>query len=97
MSFKLIPNFRDRLSGKRMWLWRAVDDEGEVLDCFVQKRRNTRAAVRLLRKLLKHQGIHPEAIVTDIPVPYIPQALSGFLGMTTLLSRSVPDSPPCTN
>src|ERR1019366_10243543 len=46
-------------------LWRAVDDEGEVLDMLVQKRRNTDAALRLLRKLLKHQGIHPEIIVTD--------------------------------
>ena len=54
-----------KIAGKRMWLWRAVDDEGEVLDMLVQKRRNTRAAVRLLRKLLKHQGIHPETIVTD--------------------------------
>ena len=54
-----------KIAGRRMWLWRAVDDEGEVLDCLVQKRRNTKAAVRLLRKLLKHQGIHPETIVTD--------------------------------
>jgi hypothetical protein len=48
-----------------MWLWRAVDDEGEVLDMLVQKRRNTTAALRLLRKLLKHQGILPEVIVMD--------------------------------
>ena len=54
-----------KIGGKRMWLWRAVDDEGEVLDMLVQKRRNTRAAVRLLRKLLKNQGIHLEKIVTD--------------------------------
>src|SRR5450631_52177 len=54
-----------KIGGKRMWLWRAVDDKGEVLDVLVQKRRNTRAALRLLRKLLKNQGIHPEKIVTD--------------------------------
>ncbi len=48
-----------------MWLWRAVDDEGEVLDVLVQKRRNTKAALRLLRKLLKNQGIHPETLTTD--------------------------------
>ena len=54
-----------KIGGKRMWLWRAVDDEGEVLDMLVQKRRNTVAALRLLRKLLKHRGIHPETIVTD--------------------------------
>ena len=48
-----------------MWLWRAVDDEGEVLHVLVQKRRNTRAAVRLFRKLLKNTGVAPEAIHTD--------------------------------
>ena len=41
------------------------DDEGEVLDVFIQKRRNTKAAVRLIRKLLKNTGIQPETIFTD--------------------------------
>jgi len=54
-----------RIGGKRMWLWRAVDDEGEVLDVLVQKRRNKVAAYKLLRKLLRNQGIHPETIFTD--------------------------------
>ena len=54
-----------KISGKRMWLWRAVDDEGEVLDVLVQKRRNTKAAMRLFRKLLKHTGVRPETISTD--------------------------------
>lgn len=54
-----------KIDGKRMWLWRAVDDEGEVLNMLVQKRRNTEAALRLLRKLMKHQGTRPETIVTD--------------------------------
>lgn len=54
-----------KIGGRRMFLWRAVDDEGEVLDVLVQKRRNKAAALKLLRKLLKTQGIHPEAIVTD--------------------------------
>ena len=40
-----------KIGGKRMWLWRAVDDEGEVLDMLVQKRRNTDAAIKILRKL----------------------------------------------
>ncbi|MDB5444892.1 MAG: family transposase, partial [Phenylobacterium sp.] len=48
--------------GRRMWLWRAVDDEGEVLDMLVQRRRNKPAALKLLRKLLKRQGIHPESV-----------------------------------
>jgi transposase-like protein len=53
-----------KINGQRMWLQRAVDDEGTVLDMLVQRRRNT-AAVRLLRKLLKRQGAHPETITTD--------------------------------
>ena len=53
------------IAGKRFWLWRAVDSAGEVLDLLVQSRRNTAAAVRLMRKLLRKQGLAPEAIVTD--------------------------------
>ena len=45
-----------RIAGKRMYLWRAVDHEGEVLDMLVQRRRDSRAALRLMRKLLKKQG-----------------------------------------
>lgn len=45
-----------KIKGRRMWLWRAVDDEGEVLDVLVQCRRKTAAAYKLLRCLLKNQG-----------------------------------------
>jgi len=54
-----------RIAGKRMYLWRAVDHEGEVLDMLVQRRRNSRAALRLMRKLLKKQGFAPKLLVTD--------------------------------
>jgi transposase-like protein len=54
-----------RIGGRRMWMWRAVDSEGEVLDVLVQKRRNRAAALKLLRKLLKNQGFVPDEIVTD--------------------------------
>src|SRR6202451_3063927 len=53
------------IAGRQFWLWRAVDDEGEVLDLLVQRRRNKAAAVKLLRKLLKKQGFAPEVLVTD--------------------------------
>ena len=53
------------IGGKQMYLWRAVDGEGEVLDVLVQKRRNKRAALKLMRKLLKNQGVHPSQNVTD--------------------------------
>jgi transposase-like protein len=48
-----------------MYLWRAVDHEGEILDMLVQRRRDTRAALRLMRKLLKKQGFAPKLLVTD--------------------------------
>ncbi len=53
------------IAGKRMYLWRAVDSEGEVLDILVQSRRNKKAALKLMRKLLKKQRFVPDAFVTD--------------------------------
>jgi putative transposase len=67
------------INGKNMYLWRAVDCEGEVLDVLVQSRRNKRAALKLMRKLLKKQGFVPAAIVTD-KLPSYGAALSD-LGM----------------
>jgi putative transposase len=71
-SRRLRPNCRWHLdevfvsiNGKRMYLWRAVDDEGEVLDVLVQSRRNKKAALKLVRKLLKKQGYLPSIVVTD--------------------------------
>src|SRR4030095_14874228 len=53
------------INGKRGWLWRAVDDAGEVLDILVQRHRSTRAAKRFFRKLLKGLRMVPRALVTD--------------------------------
>src|SRR6202041_1262120 len=53
------------IAGRQFWLWRAVDDEGEVLDLLVQPRRDKAAAVKLMRKLLKKQGFAPDVMVTD--------------------------------
>jgi putative transposase len=53
------------IARRQFWLWPAVDDEGEVLDLLVQRRRDKRAAVKLMRKLLKKQGFAPEVLVTD--------------------------------
>jgi transposase-like protein len=49
-----------RIAGRRMYLRRAVDQEGEILDLLVQQRRDKRAAVRLMRKLLRKQGSAPK-------------------------------------
>ncbi len=68
------------INGKRMYLWRAVDSEGEVLDILVQSRRNKKAALKLMRKLLKRQGFVPDAFVTD-KLPSYGAAL-GDLGLS---------------
>lgn len=54
-----------KIRGRHMYIWRAVDDEGEVLDLVVQRRRDHDAALKLLRRLLRNQPVEPEAIVTD--------------------------------
>ena len=53
------------IAGKRHWLWRAIDQDGRVLDVLVQSRRDKRAAKRLLRQLLKRQMRPPRVMVTD--------------------------------
>ncbi len=50
---------------QRYWLWRAVDNEGEVLDFLVQRKRDAKAARKLMKKLLKKQAFAPSRIVTD--------------------------------
>ena len=53
------------IKGRKHWLWRAVDANGYVLDALVQTRRNRKAALRLMRKLLKEHGITPRVMITD--------------------------------
>ena len=62
------------IGGKQMYPWRAVDDEGEVLDLVVQPRRNKPAATKLLKRLLRNQPVDPETITTD-GLPSYPAAL----------------------
>jgi putative transposase len=54
-----------KIGGRMVYLWRAVDAEGEVLDVLVQSRRNKRAALKLMRNLLKKYGFVPDKLVTD--------------------------------
>jgi putative transposase len=53
------------IAGRKHWLWRAVDQDGYVLDEIVQTRRNTKAAKRLLTRLLQKQGLKPKRMITD--------------------------------
>ena len=54
-----------KIDGRMVYLWRAVDAEGEVLDVLVQSKRNKRAALKLMRKLLKKYAFVPLRLVTD--------------------------------
>ena len=53
------------IGGRWMYLWRAIDQNGEVLDVLVRAKRDKRAALKLMRKLLKKHGFAPRTIVTD--------------------------------
>ncbi len=54
-----------RIQGRRVYLWRAVDQDGDVLDILVTQRRDKRAAKRFFRKVLKEQGQPPWQLITD--------------------------------
>ncbi|RDI51360.1 IS6 family transposase [Microvirga subterranea] len=53
------------IAGQKHWLWRAVDQDGYVLDEIVQARRDIKAAKRLLKRLLRRQGSPPRRMITD--------------------------------
>jgi putative transposase len=54
-----------KIDGKQYYLWRAVDQDGEVVEVFLQKRRDAKAAIRFFERLLKKQKGRPRKIVTD--------------------------------
>ena len=54
-----------KINGKRQYLWRAVDQDGNVLDTLVQSRRNAKAAKRFMARLMKKQRRVPRVMVTD--------------------------------
>ena len=54
-----------KIQGRRRYLWRAVDQDGDVIDILVQSRRDRQAAARFFRTLLKDQGRVPRRLVTD--------------------------------
>jgi putative transposase len=76
-----------KINGKRYWLWRAVDNEGEVLDFLVQTRRNAKTAKKLMKKLLKKQGFAPTRIVTDKLRSY--RVAFRSLGLTAVHDRGL--------
>ena len=61
-----------RIGGRQHYLWRAIDQDGDVIDILVQAHRDQRAAKRFLRKLVKGQGAEPNRLVTDKLRSYSP-------------------------
>ena len=82
-----------KIDGRMVYLWRAVDAEGEVLDVLVQAKRNKRAALKLMRKLLKKYGFVPDKLVTDDLRSYA--AAAGYLSWDrkTPRARSMAQQP----
>ncbi len=60
-----LDEIRVEIKGEVFWLWRAVDEDGNVLDVLMQRRRNKAAAKKFMKKLLKKQGYAPRVLVTD--------------------------------
>src|SRR5215472_1736659 len=54
-----------RINGRQQYLWRAVDQDGDVINILLQPRRDQRAAERFLHRLLRSQGKQPFRIITD--------------------------------
>ena len=59
-----------QINGKQHYLWRAVDQDGEVIDVYLQSKRDGAAAKRFIKRLLQSHGGEPRKIVTDKPRSY---------------------------
>lgn len=55
----------EKIKGEVNWLWRAVDQEGQVLDILMHKRRNTRSAKKFFRRIIRKADFAPKVVVTD--------------------------------
>ncbi len=80
-----------KIGGRLVYLWRAVDAEGEVLDVLVQTRRNKWVALKLMHKLLKKYGFVPDKLVTDDLRSY------GASALGAVFSRPIPRFQPASN
>src|SRR5208282_504305 len=79
-----------KIDGRMVYLWRAVDAEGEVLDVLVQSKRNKHAALKLMRKLLRKYAVVPDRLVTDdCPTAQQPTISASTTGMTAGDGRTI--------
>ncbi len=74
-----------KLNGEMVYLWRAVDHEGEVLESYITRTRDKAAALKFMKKALKRHG-SPEAITTD--------GLRSYRAAMTELGRGTPGGRP---
>ena len=81
-AFKMI-----RINGQQQYLWRAVDQDGDVIDILVQPHRDQRAAERFFRSLLRGQGAEPLRIITDKLRSYSAAMRSIFGNVTHIVER----------
>ena len=86
--------------GQRRYLWRAVDQDGDVLDILVQSRRDRRAAIRFLRKVVKGQGRLPHRLITDKLRSYSAAHRAVMPSVVPVMPRPTTwrsgDTPACT-
>ena len=73
-----IDEMQLKINGRKHWLWRAVDQEGIVLDILVQPRRNQEAAEAFLRRVVEGQGYQPRVVITDKLASYPPAHKRGL-------------------
>ena len=92
-----------RINGQQQYLWRAVDQDGDVIDILVQAHRDQRAAERFFRRLLQSQGAEPLQIITDKLRSYSAAMRSVFGNVIHIVerycqqsSRSLPSADPPT-
>lgn len=60
-----VDEVRIKINGKIFWLWRAVDSQGEDIEILLQKKRNAKAAIRLLKNAMRRLGFSPRLMITD--------------------------------
>lgn len=76
-----------RINGKQQYLWRAVDQDGDVIDILVQSHRDQRAAERFFRRLLRGQRAEPLRIITDKLRSYSAAMRTIFPNLTHIVER----------
>ncbi len=82
------------IQGRQQYLWRAVDEDGDVIDILVQSRRDRRAAKRFFRKLLKRQGREPRRLITDRLLGFRAVQLFVLVGMVAGFVHGVGGAVP---